>query len=310
MKPLLLSFLLAIALPAAARDLVVAVGRDGEPAYGPIFRKQAETWTNAAKQAGFNVRTIGLDDKTSARTDLQNTLAALPKDGDDLWLVLIGHGNSDGRSAKFNLRGDDVSATELASWLAPFRRPVVVWNLFSASGAFLPDLSRANRIIVSATRSGTERNYSRFGEKVSELLVGPDADLDGDGTVTIVELVATATARTVTAYENDQRLLSEHAVLDDNGDGAGAESATLLKPEANSTHAPDGKWASTISLARGDSAPALTPEQQRMRNELEARIAKLREAKPAMNETVYYRQLENLLLDLARIYQGARKPSN
>ena len=58
MKTLLLTFLLAIALPAAARDLIVAVGRDGEPAYGPIFRKQAEAWTNAGKQAG---KQVGLD---------------------------------------------------------------------------------------------------------------------------------------------------------------------------------------------------------------------------------------------------------
>ena len=308
MKKILAALLLAAALPATARDLVIAVGAAGDPVYAPIFRKEADAWAAAGKKAGFSVATIGLDDKKTPRVELEKILDALPKTGDDLWLVLIGHGTFDGRSAKFNLRDDDVSSTELAGWLDPFRRRVVVWNLFSASGAFLPDLSRANRIIIAATRSGGERNYSRFGEKLAEILSSPDADLDGDGTVSLVELVAGATARTVSSYENDQRLLSEHAVLDDNGDGAGTESALLLHPAPDPTRTPDGAVAATASLSRDDSTPALNNSQILRRADIEKRIATLRAQKTEMDETAYYEQLESLMLEMARLYQSARGP--
>jgi hypothetical protein len=306
MRTLLLMLMLACTAPLFARDMIIVVGAEGEPLYAPIFRKQADAWAAAGKKAGFHVRTIGLDAKESPRAALQGALEALPKDGDDFWLVLIGHGSFDGRSAKFNLRGDDVSASELGDWLDAFRRPLVAWNLFSASGAFLPELARANRVVAAATRSGSERNYSRFGAQLAETLGSKDADLDGDGTVSIVELFATATSRTGKSYENDQRLLSEHAILDDNGDGSGTQAEALLHPKPNPTRPPDGLLAATTSLTRDNSTPTLNAEQTRQRNELEAQIAELRTHKEAMQPVFYYQRLEALLLQLARLYESAR----
>jgi hypothetical protein len=241
--------------------------------------------------------------------DFQKALQAFPKDGGDLWLVLIGHGTFEGRSAKFNLRGDDITSTELAAWLEPFHRRVIVWNLFSASGAFLSDLSRDNRVVITATRNGTEGNYSRFGELLAERLTAPDSDLDGDGVTSVLELVVSASSHTQASYENDQRLLSEHAQLDDNGDGVGAESVALLHPSPKSGLVPDGAIAATISLARDDSAPSLTAAQISQRAGIEARIAALRERKAEMNEALYYQKLESLLLEMARLYQHARAES-
>ena len=178
------------AFATSARDMVIVVGAEGEPPYKTIFRKEAASWSDAASAAGMNVRTI--DSASPSLAKLRDTLAGLPKAGGDLWLVLIGHGTFDGRNAKFNLPGDDLSATDLADWLKPFHRRLVVLNLFSASGAFLPVLSGNNRIVLTATRSGAERNYSRFGEKIAESLDNPDADLDADGRVSLAELSARA----------------------------------------------------------------------------------------------------------------------
>jgi hypothetical protein len=300
MRSLLCALFLAAISVSHARDLLVVTSADGEATYQPIFKKEAETWSDAAGKAGMKVQDL----QSVKREDLQKALEALPKDGDDLWLVLIGHGTFDGKTAKFNLRGDDVSSTDLASWLAPFHRRVLVWNLFSASGAFLPDLSSPNRVIVTATRSGSQRNYARFGEKLAEALDNTESDLDGDGAASVVELVASATALTKASYENDQRIVVENALLDDNGDGAGTEAARLTAPAENSGRKPDGSIAAEISLARDNNPPALTPAQIRQRDAIESRIAELKNRKPELNEVTYYSQLEKLLLELARLYQG------
>ena len=58
---------------------------------------------------------------------LRRALASEPTNAPaPLWLVLIGHGTFDGKEARFNLRGPDLTATELALWLQPIRRPMAV----------------------------------------------------------------------------------------------------------------------------------------------------------------------------------------
>ena len=101
--------------------------------------------------------------------------------------MLIGHGTFDGREAKFNLRGPDVTDVELADWLLPFKRPVVVINCASASGPFINRLSGANRVVVTATKSGNEINFARFGQYIAEAIADPRADLDKDGQVSLLE---------------------------------------------------------------------------------------------------------------------------
>ena len=69
--------------------------------------------------------------------DGENVMDAIEREAKEgqqpLWVVLIGHGTYDGRAAKFNLRGEDVSDAELAAWLEPCRRPLAVINCASAS---------------------------------------------------------------------------------------------------------------------------------------------------------------------------------
>ena len=135
--------------------------------------------------------------------------------------MLIGHGTFDGKEAKFNLRGPDLSATELAAWLKPFRRPVIVINCASSSSPFLNQLSAPERIIVTATRSGYEDNFARFGKFMAEAIADPAADLDKDGQTSLLEAFLMASRRVKEFYEADGRLVTEHALLDDNGDGLG-----------------------------------------------------------------------------------------
>jgi hypothetical protein len=78
----------------------------------------ADLWKQAAAKGGLQTSVIGEDtnnpenDRTRLLTVLTNEVA---KPAGELWLVFIGHGTFDGRSAKFNLRGPDISADDLAS---------------------------------------------------------------------------------------------------------------------------------------------------------------------------------------------------
>ena len=59
--------------------------------------------------------------RTRLLTVLTNEVA---KPAGEFWLVFIGHGTYDGHAAKFNLRGPDISAEELAAALKPCQRPL------------------------------------------------------------------------------------------------------------------------------------------------------------------------------------------
>src|SRR5436305_8230608 len=147
-------------------SVVVVIGAPGNPEYDVMFRQWAGQWQAAAQKTSAETIRIGLAKEEAGVSDrerLRSVLAEKSTAGHEpLWLVLIGHGTSDGREAKFNLRGPDVSDIQLAEWLAPIKRPVVVLDCASASGPFLNRLSGKDRVVVTATRSGDEQNFACF----------------------------------------------------------------------------------------------------------------------------------------------------
>ena len=254
--------------------------------------------------------TIGLEypGQTNDYERLKQVLEAEPKDSPfQLWLVLIGHGTFDGNDGQFNLRGPDVSATELALWMQPFKRPVAVIDTTSSSAPFLTKLSATNRVIISATRSGNEQNFTRFGKYFADAISDPRADLDKDGEVSLLEAFLTASRETGEFYKVAGRLATEHALLDDNGDGLGTPAEwfqglrAVKKPRDNA--AVDGTLARQFRLIPSKEEQQLTPEQRIQRDALERDVLVLREKKSEMAEDDYYRELERRLLKLARFYE-------
>jgi hypothetical protein len=240
---------------------------------------------------------------------MKAALDAEPKDGaNELWLVLLGHGTADAKDAKFNLRGDDVSVSEIAAWLKPFGRPVIVVCAFSASGAWLKPLAARGRVIVTATKNGSENNYARFGGYLSQAIADPAADIDKDGETSLLEAWLTAARKTADFYKEEGRLATEHSLLEDNGDGLGTppewfSGVRAVKKTKDGT-APDGLRAAQIHLVHSAAERALTAEQRTQRDALERELAALRDRKGTMKENEYFRELEALLLKIARIYRG------
>jgi hypothetical protein len=290
-------------------SLVLVIGAEGTPEYGRNFNEWADRWAEAAATGGATVTLIGRDDDQiiSDRERLQQVLAGEALSSQHpLWLVLIGHGTFDGRQARFNLRGEDVSASELADWLQECRRPLAVINCSSASAPFIDRLAGPERIMVTATKSGSEVNFSRFGDYLSRAIADLSADLDKDGQVSLLEAFLQASRQTRAYYDGQRLLATEQALLDDNGDARGvrADFFSGLQPttQAEGGEALDGLRAHQWHLVPSEEERRLPEEMRQRRNELELQLAALRERKGELEENAYYELIEPILLEIAELY--------
>jgi hypothetical protein len=220
--------------------------------------------------------------------------------------VLIGHGTYDGREARFNLRGRDVTDVQLSEWLAPIKRPVAVLDCSSSSSPFLNRLSGPNRVIITTTRSGNERNYTRLGKYLSEAITDSRADLDKDGQVSLLEAFLTASKRVDESYRTQSQLATEHALLDDNGDRLGTPGDWFRGLHATKRTkdgaALDGVRAHQWHLIPSVRERGFSEEDRQKRDRLELALAALREEKEKLKDDEYYSRLEKLMVELAHIY--------
>jgi hypothetical protein len=290
--------------------VIVVVGAAGSPEYGAQFVKWANLWEQACSKGGAKFASIGLGEteKSDDRTALRQTLAGESQETDTtLWLVLIGHGTFDGRTAKFNLRGPDISADDLAEWLKPIQRPLVLINTASSSAPFLSILSKPERVLITATKSGYEQNYTRFGEYLAGVIAEPKADLDKDGQTSLLEAFLTASNRVDEFYLAAGRLATERALLDDNGDRLGTRADWFrgIRPvrTAEDGAALDGYRAHQFHLVRSEAENKIPPALRAKRDKLELEVMALRDSKDKFSEQEYFSRLESMLIDIAQIYE-------
>lgn len=300
-------------------DLIVVVGAAGDPTYEPIFREWSDTWMELAKTAKLNAVRIGSESLESEQTDqqlLEQALQGLETDSPrPLWISLIGHGTFARNVAKFNLRGPDVSADQMKDWLAGFQRPVVVVNNASSSGPFINALSAPNRVIVTATKSGNEQNFARFGQYFAEALAAIDSDLDHDDAVSIREAFVRSSKDVELFYEAEDRIATEHALMDDNGDGLGTKADDLRKkvltPEQLAKL--DGKQAGRMTIAPVANSLDWTDDQLKRRDELEDQLDALRMQRlsdpAAFPDNQWADHLEKILVPLAELYHEVESNS-
>lgn len=298
---------LVLSGPVAAREVVVVAGLGGEEEYRDIFRENIQLWKLACAKAEVPCEIIGLEpDGTYIKAKLQKRLSEVGEK--ELWLILIGHGSFDGRVAKFNIAGEDFTSRELAEWCEPITGSLVVVNTASASAPFLDALAGENRTIITATKSANEIFYARFGEYFSKAIAGEvDADIDNDDQISLLEAYLYADDQVAEFYTLAGRLATEHALIDDNGDGMGTrgdwfEGVSAVKVARDGAE-PDGLRAMQQVLVPNELEKNFPPELRKERDDLEIKVRLLRRAKPGMDEAKYYEDLEALLLKLGEIYQ-------
>ena len=301
--------LCAAATPAAAQDvhLAVFVGLAGDPEHRELFQKWGSALVESAatRYAIPRDRIVYLGEKggpaagPSTREGIGKALEALAaRAGPDdvVFIVLIGHGTFDGRVAKFNLPGPDITPAEFAPLLKRLEpRRVVLVNTASASGPFIEALSGPGRTIVTATRSGSERFATLFGGFFVEALTTDAGDADKNGKVSVLEAFNHARREVAGAYEREGIMLTEHALLDDTGDKEGT-----ADPSADGK---EGRVAAILSLGAAGAAEAPADPRLRAlhdeRRALERRVESLRLLKDSMEPQRYASELEKALTALA-----------
>jgi len=213
-------------------------------------------------------------------------------------VVLIGHGTVDNQVPKFNLVGPDLSAKDYSQLLGalPNKKTIFV-NCSSSSGDFVKPLSAPNRIVITATRSGNEQNATVFADHFIAAFADNAADADKNGRVSLLEAFNYATKLTADWYKEKNRLATEHALIDDNGDGTGHEEAAGGDGNLAKIVYLDSK---TMEEAAGDAElERLVKDRQRLEEEVET----LKARKSEMKLEEYEAELEKLLVDLAKVNQ-------
>jgi len=299
MRACLLLLLASVCLPAANYSVTV-VGLGGAPEYETQFAKWAQDLERELK-TGPDARVVTLSSSGATKQQVEQTLDKLASEmsaSDTFALFLIGHGTFDGIDYKINLPGPDMTAAELAKALnrIPASRQLIV-NMTSCSGASAAALAKKDRVVITATKSGTEKNAPVFARYWIDALHDPGADADKNGSISALEAFRYAERKTAAYFETEKLLATEHPLMTD---AANATAVRDPKPENG-----QGLLAASFILIRphGESTKALSAEKQRLvakKEELEAKIDRLKYEKAAMEEAQYKQQLTALLFELAR----------
>ena len=289
---------------------VIIDGPGGEAAYAQQFEEwTGQLRTSLSEKFGFDGKNIRiLSEKGEARAtaeEVKKTFAALKAQLDPnnvLFVFLIGHGSFDGKEAKFNLVGPDLSAAEYNVLLSalPTHR-IVVLNMASASGEFIKPLAAKGRIVITATRNGQETNATRFTGFFISALNATDADTDQDGHVSVLEAFVYANRLTEDFYKRAGRLATEHALIDDNGDGVGHD-----KLEAGEGLLARATYLDSLSVEDA-AATAATARLLKERTRLEGEIEQLIARKANMAEAEYEATLERLFIELAKVNRSIKQ---
>jgi hypothetical protein len=244
-----------------SRALII-VGLAGDDEHAELFRATAGRWrewlveslrfpeaevrilAGAQTEAGFS------DAPATAESIVKEaeSLRLSTKSSDRVWIFVLGHANFDDGHALFHLPGPDLPDDRFAALFDDLTaQEQVFWLTTAASGAFVKPFSKTGRIVVAATEKDGEANETEFPHALAEITRKPDAqlDLDKDGQVSIQELFDATVQAVEARFAADQRAPTEHAQLDDNGDGIGTEAKPVQTPAR-----PDGSLSSKTFVTK------------------------------------------------------------
>jgi hypothetical protein len=291
--------LVAVAARADSYYLNVA-GLGGEDQYEQRFTGWASDLAKLLKnEPGAKVETLSGKDATKTNIEAKlRAIAQQSKPDDTFVLMLMGHGTYDDLDYKFNIPGPDISASELATLLDKIQARQVVVLATSSSGGAIPILQKPKRVLITATKSGTEKNATVFARFWVEALRDPAADTDKNEVVTALEAFEYAQAKTKNYFETQKHLATENSLIEDTGKGEGVKAASADNGE--------GLLARRFTILHLGSVASIVnnPEKQKLlkrKDELETAIDELKYRKAAMQSNEYQSQMRQMLLELAQV---------
>ncbi len=281
------------------RISLIVTGLAGMPEYGANFADWA-TRLEEAFQGGTS-RVLRIDGNVRTREEILRTAreeVGKLSAGGEWWLILVGHGNYDGRRYKFNIKGPDLTDQDLARLLEGLDGPrAVVVAGTSSAGALVPALRGPNRVVVAATRE-RERQPPLFPRFFAEAPAAQEADRDKNDRVSLLEAFLYSRRKVSDWFEEAGRIQTEHAILDDSARFQLAKGDDDSRAEVRQG---TGLLAAVCYLDPA-SGPASLPEGQsraETRTRIQQQIDELKLRKGEFTEEEYYRRLEALMVELA-----------
>jgi hypothetical protein len=280
---------LGAAAPAHAELYYLIVGGlGGEPTYEEQFAKDTAALAAVARRTTAQNRVMLLQGEGATREALVTSFDSLrtrAKAADNVVVMLVGHGSYDGEAYKLNLPGPDLDGEEFAKLLAavPARSQLVV-NATSASGAILEKWAAEGRTLITATRSGFERNATRFAQHFAAALAAGSADINKNGAITAQEAFDYASRSVADSFEKDGALATEHPQIA----GGAASRFTVARLASAGPAEP---------AAVSPAVAALVAEKDKLDQEIES----LRTRRESMANDVYLAELQTLLVQLAEV---------
>src|SRR5690606_18246605 len=135
-------------------------------------------------------------------------------------------------------------------------------------------------VIVTATRSGNERNATEFGTFFAEALTSEEADINKNNSISVQEAFDFANRRVVDFFESSGRLATEHPQI--RGDSA---------PRLNLARLDLGSQPAAVE---GDSEIARLLER---RQQIDVEIEELQLNRDEYTSAEYTQRLRDLILE-------------
>jgi hypothetical protein len=278
---------------------LTVAGLGGEPEFESRFSDWAKSLDQILRtEPGAKVDTLAGADATKVNIEAKLRALAQSKPEDQLVLTLIGHGTFDDREYKLALPGPDISATDLSQLLDKIPAHQLVVDMTTSSGGAIPILQKTRRVVIAATKAGTEKSsVVVFPRYWIEALRDPAADADKNDSISALEAFRYAQTKVTKFFETQNRLATEHAVIEDTGKGDGVKD-----PSADNG---EGRVANSFVLVHlGASKTAATdPAKQKLLKHLEdldAQLDELKYEKASKDAAQYRKELQALMIDRAQ----------
>jgi hypothetical protein len=287
--PAVLLVALGAAAPAHAEIYYLIVGGlGGESTYEAQFAKDTDALAAVARRTTAQSRVMVLKGEAATREAVVNSFESLrtrTKAADSVIVMLVGHGSYDGEAYKLNLPGPDIDGDEMGKLLAavPARSQLVV-NATSASGSVLEKWKSDGRTVITATRSGFERNATRFAQHFAAALAAGSADINKNGAITAQEAFDYASRSVADSFEKDGTLATEHPQIA----GGAATRFTVARLASAGPAEP---------VSTDPAVAALVAEREKLDGDIEA----LRGRRESMANDAYLAELQRLLVQLAEV---------
>ena len=272
---------------SAQAELYVTIvqGLGGEPVFEENFHTQSQTLAEASASLTDADKVILFNGEDATQENLLahfESQSARMNEDDRAAIYLIGHGSFDGEEYKFNIPGIDISTDDILNIMEslPGQNHFLL-NTSSTSGALLEPLEDESRILVTATRSGNEKNATFFGEYFVEALSSEDADLNKNNNISIEEAFSYAQRQVEEYFESQGQLATEHSEII--GDGAAQFTLARINP-----------------VVISNESPRIAELQEQILN-IDRQIESLQLRRSELNNVEYIEQLQALILQSARI---------